>query len=745
MRKILTLIIISFNIVTHAQEVIELTIKSESKAIEWVNLFNSSEKLIGTSDSLGKVIIYRNQIKDSIIKFKHPDLFNHKTKLKPNQSFIYLKSKHADLDEIVISGNLKEVKKYNCVTPIENFNINFLNRIPSCNIFESVQNVNGVRPQINCAVCNTGDIHINGLEGPYTMVLIDGMPIVSNLSTVYGLSGIPNSLIERVEVVKGPASSLYGSEAIGGIINIITKKTEKAPKLTIDYLGTNQLEQNLDLGFKSLLFEKNQVLTGINYYNFSNLIDLNQDNFTDFSLSERISIFQKWKIPLKSQDLNIAGRYFYEDRWGGELDWNKIHRGTDQKYGESIYTSRLELIGNYKLPFSENMNISFSYNKHNQNSYYGTTSFKANQAILFNQITYNKTIKNNELLLGVNHKNINYDDNTPATENFEEIQNLIGFFLQDEIQIKTKYKLLIGSRLDYSNIHNLVYTPRLGLKVDLKNGHVLRLNSGTGYRNVNVFTEDHAALSGARIVVLEKNLKPEQSYNVNVNYYKNFYFKKGQKLQIDFSLFYTHFTNRILPDYTQLDKIVYANISGKHINKGTALNIIYQMNDNLKINIGTTLIDNKTYENNSIFTPFLTEKFNANWGIEYSFKKTNTNIAYTGFLVGPMLLPLVNELDPRPSSSPTWSNQNIVINQKIFNDLNCFLGVKNILNYTPDKSTNFLISRAHDPFDKTVQYDQNGGVIATKDNPYALTFDPSYIFAPNQGIRVIFGFKYNIN
>src|SRR5690606_10289902 len=112
------------------------------------------------------------------------------------------------LEEIVISGTMKPVLRSESLVPVEVYTPTFFKKNPTANVFEALQIVNGVRPQVNCSVCNTGDIHINGLEGPYTFVLIDGMPIVSGLSTVYGLSGIPNSLIERVEVVKGPASSL---------------------------------------------------------------------------------------------------------------------------------------------------------------------------------------------------------------------------------------------------------------------------------------------------------------------------------------------------------------------------------------------------------------------------------------------------------------------------------------------------------------------------------------------------------
>ena len=88
----------------------------------------------------------------------------------------------SSLDEIIISGNLKPVNRLESTIPVEVYSPEFLQQNPSPNLFEGIQYINGIRPQINCSVCNTGDIHINGLEGPYTFVLIDGMPIVSSLA-----------------------------------------------------------------------------------------------------------------------------------------------------------------------------------------------------------------------------------------------------------------------------------------------------------------------------------------------------------------------------------------------------------------------------------------------------------------------------------------------------------------------------------------------------------------------------------
>ena len=654
------------------------------------------------------------------------------------------------LDEIVVSGNLRPVSKSASSVPVDVYSKSFFKKNPTPSIFESLQNVNGVRPQLNCNVCNTGDIHINGLEGPYTFVLIDGMPIVSGLSTVYGLTGIPQALIQRVEVVKGPASTLYGSEAVGGIINIITKKPSNSPMLFVDSFSSSWEEINTDIGFKYNASKKIQGLLGINYFNYQNIIDNNNDNFTDLTLQNRISIFNKLNIERTNNKLfTVAFRYVYEDRWGGETNWNKSFRGTDLVYGESIYTSRWETFGTYELPATENIRLQFSANGHHQDSFYGTDSYKADQLIAFGQLIYNKKIKKeHDLLFGIAYRYTTYDDNTFATSesdgetNKPSVIHLPGVFLQDEISLTNQHKLLIGARYDYNSLHGTIFSPRVNYKWNSKNNkNILRFSIGNGFRVANIFTEDHAALSGAREVVFEGELSPEKSWNANVNFVKKISIN-NTLISLDASGFYTHFNNRILPDYeTDPNKIIYANLNGFSVSKGLSLNSDISFPLGLTMNIGATLMDVSINENNIKRKQLLTESFRGVWSISYNLKKSRIKIDYTGNLYGPMKLPLLSELDIRKGESPWFSIQNIQITKNIGTGWEMYGGIKNILNFTP---ANNSIARSFDPFDSGVDFNSNGEAIATTSNPYALTFDPSYVYASNQGIRGFLGLRYTI-
>lgn len=656
-----------------------------------------------------------------------------------------------DLREVVITGTQKEVNRLESPVPVEIYTAKFFQKNPTPSIFDALQNINGVRPQLNCNICNTGDIHINGLEGPYTMVMIDGMPIVSSLSTVYGLSGIPNSLVERVEVVKGPASSLYGSEAVGGLINIITKDVTKASALSADFMTTSYLEHNLDLGFKMKIHPKVNVLTGLNYFKYGNKVDQNNDNFTDVTLQDRISVFQKWNFIRKENRLfSLAGRFLYEDRWGGEMNWTKQFRGGDEVYGESIYTKRFELLGNYQLPIKEKMFFAFSLTSHNQDSRYGTTSYIAKQNIAFSQLTWDKKISNHDLLFGAAFRYTYYDDNTTATfsqigGNTPENTYLPGIFVQDEIKLAQKHSVLLGMRYDYNSAHSSIFTPRFAYKINFDETSILRLNAGTGFRVVNIFTEDHAALTGARDVVIEEDLKPEKTYNVNLNYLKKLYAGNGNIFTFDVSAFYTHFTNRIVADYeTNTTQIRYGNLDGYAVSKGLTGNLDVSLNFGLKLNAGITLQDVGLVENGIKTQQMLTEKWMGTWSVSYLINKLNLGIDYTGNIYGPMRLPLLNDLDPRLPNSPVWSLQNIQFTYRGFKNLEVYAGVKNLLNFKPTRNNPFIIARANDPFDRQVQFDANGNAMATPNNPNGLTFDPSYVYAPNQGIRGFFGLRYNL-
>lgn len=661
-----------------------------------------------------------------------------------------LKESVSELQEVVISGTMKEVSRMDSPVPVEVYTSQFFKANPTPSLFESLQNVNGVRPQLNCNVCNTGDIHINGLEGPYTMILIDGMPIVSGLSTVYGLTGIPQALIERMEIVKGPASTLYGSEAVGGLINVITKNPARAPILSVDMMASSWAEINTDIGIKFNHGDKAQSLLGINYFNYQNPVDNNHDGFTDVTLQNRISIFNKWNVLRKNnKTFSVAARYNYEDRWGGDMRWTPEYRGGDEIYGESIYTNRWETFGVYQLPVKENINFQFSANGHNQNSFYGTTSYDADQYIGFGQLTWNKQLgQRHDVLLGTAYRYTFYDDNTPATVgadgNNPSVTSLPGVFVQDQIKLNEFNDLLLGVRYDHNSVHGAIFSPRLNYKWTARNKQtVVRLSAGNGYRVANVFTEDHAALTGSRQVIFTESLQPETSWNTNLNVVKKIYTANGTFIGIDASAFYTYFTNRIIPDYeTDPNKIIYSNLDGSAVSKGVSMNFDVSWANGLKVLAGFTAQDVVVTENGETYRQLLTERFSGVWNVGYIFGNSGFSIDYTGNVYGPMRLPLLGELDNRAAYSPWWSIQNIQVTRKFQKGWEVYGGIKNLLNYTPPANS---IARPFDPFDRNVQFDGNGQVIPTADNPQALTFDPSYVFAPNQGIRGFIGVRYTMN
>lgn len=739
----------SFNI--YAQQ-IKFLVLNGNEPIEFATIQAGDYSLI--ADSSGVIFLDFSsgmQIKVSAAGFEERFI---RLKEYIAEYTIQLKRKE-ELDEVVISGTLRAVRKSESPVPVEIYTPTFIRKNPSPDLFSSLQMINGIRPQLNCSVCNTGDIHINGLEGAYTTILIDGMPLMSSLASVYGLFAIPPSIVDKIEVVKGPASSLYGSEAIGGLINVITKSPEHAPDVFAEFSLSSWKEFNSDLAFSYRINKNLTAISSVNFFNYTSPLDRNDDSFMDVTLQKRVSVFNKLDFKRNKNKRNsIALRYIYEDRWGGELNWNKSFRGGDDVYGEHIETSRMEITGQYDLPVKEDISLAYSMVHHRQNSAYGTTIFNAKQSNAFARLTWTKSFSDFDFLSGISSNYQWYDDNTPVT--FNSITNsnkpdnvwIPGIFTQAEYKLQTDHLILGGLRLDYDQRHGSIFTPRLAYKYNLTSNDILRINMGTGFRVVNIFTEDHAALTGSRDVVIVGNIKPEKSINLNLNYVKNIILNTGW-LNLDASAWFTRFSNKIAPDYSQADKIIYSNLKGYAISKGVSLNSNMSIGRNFKATAGFTIMDlllHKEDERGVLKKEreMLSENWTGTWTLTYILHDLNLTVDYTGNIYGPMLLPLVGETDPRPEESPVWSIQNIQFTWKSVKNWEIYGGIKNLLDFTPAKNIPFLISRAHDPFDKKVIFDNAGNPVATPENPYALTFDPAYIYAPNQGIRGYIGVRYTL-
>jgi outer membrane receptor for ferrienterochelin and colicins len=318
--------------------------------------------------------------------------------------------------------------------------------------------------------------------------------------------------------------------------------------------------------------------------------------------------------------------------------------------------------------------------------------------------------------------------------------------LQNESKFGERSKLLIGARLDKNNIHGLIFTPRVSYKFNSFNERtIIRVGFGTGYRVASIFTEDHAALTGARKVVFEEKLKPESSTNFNINFTRRLLQNQKFSMVLDVSSWYTFFHNKIVANYeADPNLIIYENIQNKATSKGVSASIDFVSSIGIKGNLGCTIMENLVFQNNEFQQQILTEKFSGTWLLSYTLKEINLTIDYTGNLIGPMRLPLAGELDPRPDKSPLFSIQNIQLTKKIKKNFECYLGVKNILNFVPYRGLPFLIANTQNPFDKNLSYDSNGNVLQTANNPYALTFDPTYVYTSNQGIRGFLGIRLSL-
>lgn len=731
MKLLITFFILSVSSVLWSQEnKLSGEVKDANEVIPFAKVWLKNTDFNTSTDLNGKYIIdnipngtYQLQITSSSHSKYQEEITLDNERLVKN---VELDKIDLQLDQVVVTGAMREVSISKSPVKIELITNEFFKSNPVNSVIEALETVNGVQEQVNCGVCGTNDIHINGMEGPYTLVLIDGMPIVSGLSSTYGFNGIPTSLIERVEIIKGPSSTLYGTEAVGGIINIITKSPETSSLIEFEANATTHEQYKTSLAWSPKIGKRVFTTISTDYLYNQKKLDFNNDNFTDIPLNNRLSVFNKWQFLNKKNEkvFDLAARYYVEDRFGGTLQWNDNFLGSDSVYGEHVSTNRVELIGEYILPFkSRNFKLNFSANSHNQDSHYGDVNYKASQQVFFTNLIWNKQLgRRNQFLAGYTNNLQFYEDN--SSSNIKEQTFVPGVFVQDEFNWTENLILLTGVRLDYHNNHGLIVSPRLSLKKDFGSYTSFRFNYGNGFRQVHLFTEDHAFLTGARQVQIKNELQPERSHNVTLNF-NHTYTKLGYG-NFDFDVFYTYFSNKVIPDYnTDPNLIIYDNLDGNGITRGASFSVNHKFKIPLRMRLGITLQDvfeesknaeGKVVKETQLFAPFFSGVFN----LSYEFKKWRTKLSYTGKVVGPQKLPVYDAPFERPEVSPWFTVQNVQVSKEFNKGWEVYAGIKNIFNYTQSSP------------------------LVSPENPYDAAFDTSYAYGPLQTRRFYAGVRCNL-
>lgn len=460
------------------------------------------------------------------------------------------------MNDVVVSANRYEVNRKEAATIVNVLTPKVFTTTNSVNLAEGLNYQPGLRVENTCQNCGVNAVRINGLEGKYSQILIDSRPVFSSLAGVYGLEQIPVSMIDRVEVIRGGGSAIFGSSAIGGVVNIITREPIRN---SLDISNTTQL-----IGGKSWdnVTSMNAALVSSNRKVGATIFGMSRDRqgydhdgdgYTELGLLKGSSLGMRAYYRFSNQaKLTAEYHAMHEFRRGGDSIHMMPHQTTVAEQAEHyIHGGGLTydyIAKNLKTRFS----IYTSLQKVDRNTYYGTqydinaygtsNDFSWVTGGQFNQSFDRLIFMPSEFVAGVEYSVNNLEDIQLAYDRtlLQNI-NIASVFAQNEWK-NSKMGFLIGARVDKHNlIDNIVVSPRANFRYVFMDNLTARLSYSSGYRAPQAFDEDlHIMAVGGEVAIIElsPDLKPEysNSFSGSLNWSSNI---RGGEFNILAEGFYT--------------------------------------------------------------------------------------------------------------------------------------------------------------------------------------------------------------
>ena len=680
-----------------------------------------------------------------------------------------------NMEEVVVTGDRTGTPRKEASVIVNSLKPKLFETTHSATLSEGLNFSPGLRVENSCQNCGYAQVRMNGMEGPYSQILINSRPIFSGLAAVYGLELIPSNMIERVEVIRGGGSALYGSNAIAGTINLILKEPINntyefginGGSTGFGLEGAGKPASDYRASFNSSMVtsdnKSGMVLYG--FYRERQPFDANDDSFSEITALKNITagtrLFHRFDARNK---LTVDFFHINEDRRGGNRHEYLPHMADiAEALTHNITTGALTY--EQFLRTTDKLSFYASGQRVKRDSYYGANrslkDYGKTQDFSFSLgAQYNATLGESNLIVGIEDKGawlkdrklgypeiesaqINFADSSvavPYTDNrtiADQATNTLGVFAQYKIEWN-QWKISAGLRYDHyqvtdeqheaGDVSGNVLSPRLTLKYDIRENLQARLSYSQGYRTPQIYDEDlHIETSGARKVIHENaadlTQETSHSYMASLDY-------NGQLGKIYVGLlvegFYTQLQDAFVNEFgapNENGTVVYTRINAENGAVVQGMNI--EMNlvpvDDLSLTGGFT-IQTSEYQDSHEFNKRAFFRTPDDYGyINLNYNPTELfTISTSGNYTGRMLVPYFgNELaNPEAGTlnqTPTFYNLGIKLSYSLpineESSMEISGGVKNIFN--------------------SYQSDFDRGIDR----------DPGYIYGPSNPRMIHFGIK----
>ncbi|MEP5614385.1 MAG: TonB-dependent receptor [Cyclobacteriaceae bacterium] len=640
---------------------------------------------------------------------------------------IMLSEDSQELDEIVISASSTFLDDLQSVH-VEVITEAELGKAACCNLSESFETNASVDVSFTDAVSGAKTIRMLGLDGRYVQINRENIPNVRGLSGRYGLSYVPGTWVQSIDVGKGAGTVVNGYESMTGQINVEQKKPENSEKLYLNAYANSfgRLELNVNTAWDINDKWSSGLLLHSNYLNSE--IDKNDDGFVDLPKSKQINVMNRYKYQGEKMVTQIGFNVMRDEKAGGQLGFDfGDDFATSSHYGFSNNTTRLEVFGKTGLLFPhkpyKGWGFIYSASYLDIDAGFGRDKYTGEETTLYGNVIFQNIIGNSfhQYKTGAS---ILYDDfNEAYIDSVFTRQEIVpGLYYEYTYSPGEKFSLLLGARTDFHNLYGTYFTPRLHSRYQLSANTTIRAAIGKGYRTPNTLVENSNILVSSRQLIIQENPNPEVSWNMGGSIVTAIPIGT-KKLNLIGDYFYTTFENQLIYDMDQnSSQLVVYNLDGRSFANSFQIEGNYQFNDFFSVKSAYKFYDVKTTINGELRqVPFNSRNrffLNTSYATKFDRWQADATLQWFGSKRLPDTSDKAAEFQ-RNSSTPDFFLLNAQISRG-FRWGNIYVGSENLLNFTQD-----------DP-------------IIDSQNPFSNDFDASLVWAPVAGRMVYAGFKYKI-